>query len=117
MRPISILCGNGGLFLDFELERGAHGAMTGYGFPDMLVALVQLSRSGDRAATHDLFDRHLPLIRYEQQPGVGLAVRKHVMLRRGLIGSDAQRVPGQRLGPQGRAEVDFLLERIGSRAT
>jgi 4-hydroxy-tetrahydrodipicolinate synthase len=25
MRPISILCGNGGLFLDFEMERGADG--------------------------------------------------------------------------------------------
>lgn len=26
LRPISILCGNGGLFLDFECERGADGA-------------------------------------------------------------------------------------------
>ena len=33
MRHISILCGNGGLFLDFEMERGADGAKTGYAFP------------------------------------------------------------------------------------
>jgi 4-hydroxy-tetrahydrodipicolinate synthase len=48
MRPISILCGNGGLFLDFEMERGADGAMTGYAFPDMLIDVVRLSRAGER---------------------------------------------------------------------
>ena len=79
MRPISILCGNGGLFLDFEMERGADGAMTGYAFPDMLVDVVRLSRAGERDEAHDLFDAHLPLLRYEQQPGVGLAVRKYVL--------------------------------------
>ena len=79
MRPISILCGNGGLFLDFEMERGADGAMTGYAFPDMLVDVVRLSRAGERQKAHDLFDAHLPLLRYEQQAGVGLAVRKYVL--------------------------------------
>ncbi len=69
LRPISILTGNGGLFLDFEMERGADGAMTGYAFPDMLVDVVKLSQSGQRDAAHDLFDAHLPLIRYEQQQG------------------------------------------------
>ena len=89
MRPISILCGNGGMFLDFEMERGADGAMTGYAFPDMLVDVVRLPKAGERDAAHDLFDAHLPLIRYEQQPGVGLAVRKYVLMRRGIIASDA----------------------------
>ena len=42
MRPVSILTGNGGLFLDFEMERGADGAMTGYAFPEMLVDVVRL---------------------------------------------------------------------------
>ncbi|MFL5275530.1 MAG: dihydrodipicolinate synthase family protein, partial [Myxococcales bacterium] len=85
MRHVSILCGNGGLFLDFEMERGADGAMTGYAFPDMLVDVVRLSREGKRDAAHDLFDAHLPLVRYEQQQGVGLAVRKYVLKRRGAI--------------------------------
>ena len=68
---IAILCGNGGLFLDFEMERGADGANTGYCFPDMLCDVVRLSVEGRRDEAHDLFDAHLPLIRYEQQPGVG----------------------------------------------
>ena len=66
-----ILCGNGGLFLDFEMERGADGANTGYAFPDMLVDVVRLCRPGRRDEAHDLFDAHLPLLRYEQQPGIG----------------------------------------------
>ena len=63
MRPISILTGNGGVFVDFEMERGADGAMTGYAFPDMLVDVVRLQRAGEREPAHDLFDAHLPLMR------------------------------------------------------
>ncbi|WP_454743199.1 dihydrodipicolinate synthase family protein [Cupriavidus necator] len=65
MRHIAILCGNNGLFLDYEMERGADGANTGYCFPDMLCDVVRLSAQGEREATHDLFDAHLPLLRYE----------------------------------------------------
>ena len=115
MRPISILTGNGALFLDFEMERGADGAMTGYAFPDMLVDVVRLSKSGEREAAHDLFDAHLPLIRYEQQQGVGLAVRKYVLMRRGAIASDAQRKPASGLTAAARAEVDYLLGRLARR--
>jgi 4-hydroxy-tetrahydrodipicolinate synthase len=112
MRHISILCGNGGLFLDYEMERGADGAMTGYCFPDMLAEVARLSQAGERDAAHDLFDTHLPLIRYEQQPGVGLAVRKHVLMRRGLITSDAQRRPGGAISAVTKGEVDYMLSRI-----
>jgi 4-hydroxy-tetrahydrodipicolinate synthase len=112
MRPISILCGNGGLFLDFEMERGADGAMTGYAFPDMLVDVVRLSRGGDRQKAHDLFDAHLPLVRYEQQAGVGLAVRKYVLQKRGAIAFDNQRAPSSGLSAHAKAEIDFLLERL-----
>lgn len=112
MRRISILCGNGGLFLDFEGERGADGAMTGYAFPDMLADVVRLTAAGQRDAAHDLFDAHLPLLRYEQQQGVGLAVRKYVMMRRGVLASDAQRKPAAQLSAKARAEVDYLLARL-----
>lgn len=115
LRPISILIGNGGLFLDFEMERGVDGAMTGYAFPEMLADVVRLQQAGERDAAHDLFDAHLPLLRYEQQPGVGLAVRKYVLMRRGFIASDAQRRPGSALSAAARAEVDYLLVRLARR--
>ena len=112
LRPLSILTGNGGLFLDFEMERGADGAMTGYAFPDMLVDVVKLAQKGEREAAHDLFDAHLPLIRYEQQQGIGLAVRKYVLRKRGAITYDAQRVPSTSLSATAQAEIDFLLSRL-----
>ncbi len=112
MRHISILCGNNALFLDFEMERGADGANTGYCFPDMLVDVVRLSKDGKREEAHDLFDAHLPLIRYEQQPGPGLAVRKYVMMKRGILSCDKLRKPGAALSALAKAEVDYLLSRI-----
>jgi len=115
MRRVSILTGNGGLFLDFEMERGADGANTGYAFPEMLIELVRFARAGRRDEAHDLFDAHLPLLRYEQQPGVGLAARKYVLMRRGILAHDAQRKPAAGLSPTARAEVDYLLARLARR--
>jgi 4-hydroxy-tetrahydrodipicolinate synthase len=112
MRRISIFCGNGGIFLDFEVERGADGAMTGYCFPDMLVDLVRHAAAGRRDAAHDLFDAHLPLIRYEQQPSIGLAVRKYVLMNRGILASDAQRRPAATLSKTAREEIDYLVRRL-----
>ena len=112
MRHISILCGNNGLFLDYEMERGADGANTGYAFPDMLCDMVRLMAEGKREEAHDLFDAHLPLLRYEQQPGVGLAVRKYIMMRRGLLTSAAQRKPAAPLTAAARNEVEHLLGRL-----
>ena len=113
MRRIAILVGNGGLFLDFEVERGADGANTGYAFPEMLVDVVRLTAADRRDEAHDLFDAHLPYLRYEQQQGpLGLAVRKYVFRRRGILSSDAQRKPSMALSAQAKAEIDFLLARI-----
>jgi 4-hydroxy-tetrahydrodipicolinate synthase len=112
LRPLSILTGNGGLFLDFEMERGADGAMTGYAFPELLIDVVRLSKEGKRDAAHDLFDAHLPLIRYEQQPGAGLSVRKYVLQKRGVIASSTQRKPGAVITATAKAEVDYLLSRV-----
>jgi 4-hydroxy-tetrahydrodipicolinate synthase len=116
MRRLSILAGNCGIFLPFELARGADGAMTGYAYPEMLAEMCRLMAAGRRSEAHDLFDAHLPLVRYEQQPGAGLAVRKYVLWRRGALESDAQRKPGARVSRETAAEIDFMLERL-ERAT
>jgi 4-hydroxy-tetrahydrodipicolinate synthase len=112
LKPLSIMVANGGLFLDFEMERGADGSNTGYAFPEMLIAVVAAIKAGERDRAHDLFDAHLPLVRYEQQPGVGLATRKYVMMRRGLIASDAQRKPGAGLSAAAKAEIEYMLARL-----
>lgn len=110
-RRISVLCGNGGVFLPEEVARGADGAMTGFGYPEMLVQVVDLASRGEMDRAQDLFDAYLPLVRYEQQPGVGLAVRKYVLAKRGAIASAAQRQPGAQLDPQAQADVERLIAR------
>ena len=110
-RRISILTGNGGLFLPEELRRGADGAMTGFAYPEMMIGVVKAFRAGDLEWARDLFDAFLPLARYEQQPGVGLAVRKYILAKRGAIASSALRKPGATLSPADIAEVESLTAR------
>ncbi len=114
-RRLSILVGNGGLFLPEELARGADGAMTGFAFPEMMVQVCHLHATGNTDAASDLFDAYLPLVRYEQQPGIGLAVRKHVLCARGVIGSPRIRRPGRGLGGLEIAEVERLIARQSRR--
>ncbi len=110
-RRISILCGNGGVFLPEEMKRGADGAMTGFAFPEMMADIVRLSNAGEHERAMDLFEAYLPLVRYEQQPSIGLAVRKHVLAKRGAIASATQRRPGAGLSPAAIAEVEDMIAR------
>ena len=111
-RRVSILTGNGGgLFLPEELTRGADGAMTGFAYPEMMVQVCRADASGDVERAHDLFDAYLPLARYEQQPGIGLAVRKYILAKRSMIASAAIRKPGPKLSVQDIADIELLIER------
>ena len=69
-----MLTGNGGLYLPLELRRGADGVMTGFAFPEMLVRVCEMFAADDGKGAEDLFDAYLPLVRYEQQAGIGLAM-------------------------------------------
>ena len=111
-RRLSILCGHGGILLPHELARGADGAMTGFSYPEMLVDVCRLVRDGALEAALDVYDRYLPLVRYEQQPGLGLTVRKYVLWRRGALASPTLRTPRAPLSAETRAEVDLLLARL-----
>lgn len=110
-KEVSILCGNGGLFLPEELGRGADGAMTGFAYPEMMVEVCKALREGERDRAHDLFDAYLPLARYEQQPGLGLAIRKWIMFSRGIIASPALRAPGTILSSEAKYEISYLIDR------
>ncbi len=111
-RAISIMCGNGGLHLPQEYLRGADGAMTGFAFPDMMVRMDRLFRAGKSDEAEDLYDLYLPILRHELQPGVGLALRKEILRRRGAIRSNAARAPAPRLDADDLAELDRLIRRL-----
>lgn len=110
-RRISILCGNGGLFLPEEVARGADGAMTGFCYPEMMVDVVENYAKGNPDRAHDIFDAYLPLARYEQQQGIGLACRKYVLAKRGVISSATLRKPAPALSKLDIADVESLLAR------
>ena len=114
-RRVSILVGNGGLYLPQEMRRGADGAMTGFAWPEMLVQVYELFAAGKTEEAEDLFDIYLPLVRHEQQPAIGLALRKEVLFRRGAIRSPKQRAPGSSLTATDRTELDGLIARLDRR--
>jgi len=115
IRRVSILVGNGALYYPLELQRGADGAMTGFAYPEMLVQVCERFFSGDVAGAEDLFDIYLPLVRYEQQANVGLAIRKEILHRRGAIASPILRPPGYALTPDDTTELDRLMARLAQR--
>jgi 4-hydroxy-tetrahydrodipicolinate synthase len=111
-RRVSILAGNGGMYFPQFLRRGADGAMTGFAYPDVLVQVYERFVAGDAEAADDLYDRFLPLIAHEQQPGLGLALRKEILRRRGAIACAAARQPGPSLSATDCRELDHLLARV-----
>ncbi|MBI1383585.1 MAG: dihydrodipicolinate synthase family protein [Rhizobiales bacterium] len=110
-RRVSIMTGLGALDLPEDLARGGDGAMSGFSFPEMLAGVVAAHSEGDREHMHDVFDAYLPLLRYELQLGKGMAVRKHILHRRGALRSAAVRRPGPSLNANDVADIELLLRR------
>lgn len=105
--------GLGGQYFLQELQRGAVGTMTGFAFTELLVAIEQAHREGWADEARDLFYRHLPLISYEGQAGVGLAIRKEILKRRGAIRHAGIRAPGVAVDAAGRQEIADVLAYVG----
>jgi len=114
-KKFSVFVGNGGLYVPQELERGADGIMTGFAFTEMLVTLYNLFVSDEKEKAEDLFDIFLPLIRHEQQFGIGLGLRKFVLQKRGIIKSLNVRSPGPILTKDDVVEINHLLNRLNSK--
>lgn len=109
-RAVTILTGLGALYGAFDLARGAHGFMTGFAFPEVLLALVRGAENKDFDTVHDIYHRYLPLIVYEQQPGV--ALRKEIFRLRGLIASSYVRHPGANIDPTTADHLKSLLHKM-----
>ncbi len=108
-RRVPILTGLGALYAPFDLEAGSDGFNTGFAFPEVLMAMVAAARAGDWAAVHELYSRFAALIVFEQQPGV--AIRKELLRRRGLLASARARHPGATIAPAVAKQLDALLDR------
>jgi 4-hydroxy-tetrahydrodipicolinate synthase len=109
-RPVSILGGLGGLSLLDELDAGSHGAMTGFAFPEVLVAMWRRYHAGDRLGARDLYHRYLPWLLYEAMPGYSVAIRKAFLHGRGIIAHPTVRQPGPALEPALTPRIVELLD-------
>jgi 4-hydroxy-tetrahydrodipicolinate synthase len=107
---VAIMGGLGGVYLLEELLAGAAGAMTGFAYPEMLVEIVKLYKSGEIDRAADQFYRYVPLMRFEFQEGIGMAIRKEVLRRRGALSDASIRPPGATLDTSTKAALDRLLE-------
>ena len=107
--PVRIFGGLGGMFLLEELMAGATGAMTGFAFPEILVEIVTLYRAGRVDEAADVFYRAVPLMRFEFQEGIGMAIRKEVLHRRGALANPATRPPGAALDQTTRDALDRVM--------
>lgn len=110
---LKVFGGLGGLMFLEELRRGAIGTMTGFGFPEILVDIERAFRSGDEAKAAAIFDRYCPLIRFENQPRINLAIRKQIYAQRGAMASARARFPAPELDPGTLADLRDLLARLG----
>ena len=84
----------GGLYAFEELDRGAVGIMTGFAYPELLVELYRRYTLGDIDGAARLFYDMLPLNRLEFQPGIGVSIRKNILVKRGVFTSAHVRHPG-----------------------
>ena len=111
---LRVLGGLGGEMLIEELRRGAVGTMTGFGYPEVLVAIMRDWRAGNTEAAVARFHRWMPLIRFENQQLLNLPIRKRIYMKRGAIASDKLRAPGPVLDEQTIADLDDLIARVES---
>ncbi len=108
-RHITILSGLGALYAPFDLEAGCDGLNTGFAFPEALQAIVAAARDRDWPRVHLIYSRFAALIVFEQQPGI--AVRKELLRRRGLLTSARVRHPGATISAAQAAQLDVLVAR------
>ena len=107
---IDIFGGLGGSYLIEELIAGANGAMTGFAYPRLLVEIVSKWNAGARDEATDFFYRHVPLMRFEFQAGIGMAIRKEILRRRGALAHATVRPPAATLDGPTREALDRVLE-------
>ncbi|MFN8592807.1 MAG: dihydrodipicolinate synthase family protein [Thermomicrobiales bacterium] len=109
---LSIYGGSGGVYLLPELDAGADGAMTGFALLPALVQIVRDFRGGNREAARATYERLLPLMLLESQPGLATGIRKEILRRNGALAHPTVRQPAPPLTPTTLAELDKLLDEL-----
>ncbi len=112
-KAVKIFGGLGGMMFLEELRHGAIGTMTGFAFPEILVEIFTKFSKGDRDGATAVFYKYLPIIRFENQPRINLALRKHIYHLRGVIASAKVRSPFTPVDIDTLADLDDIIARLG----
>lgn len=102
---IPVFGGLGGIGLLDELACGSAGAMTGFSYPEALIACVRAYGEGGYDGARAVFTPYLPLVNFEQQAKIALAIRKECLRVRGLIDNASVRPPAASLPEALRAQL------------
>lgn len=105
----------GGAYAFEELDRGATGIMTGFAYPEFLVDIYQRYQRGDVDGAAEVFYDVVALIRFEFQPGLGVSLRKHILVKRGVFATAVVRHPGARADAKTLAHLDRILDHLRGR--
>jgi 4-hydroxy-tetrahydrodipicolinate synthase len=109
---LTLFGGLNGQFLLEELHRGAVGTMPGSDMIPQFVRIWDHYRAGQKDGAKAEFQRLLPLIRYELQPGLGVSAMKHNLVKAGVIAHAAVRHPTRTLDELGLSELAELRAEI-----
>jgi len=109
---VQVFGGLGGMMFLEELRHGAVGTMTGFAFPEILVEIYQKYSQGDIDGASEVFYRACPLIRFESQARISLALRKYIYQLRGAIASAQVRAPFAPVDDDTLADLHDLLTRL-----
>lgn len=109
---VVVFGGLGGMMFLEELRHGAAGTMTGFAFPEILVDIFSKWSSGNRDGATEVFYRYCPLIRFENQALINLALRKTIYHLRGVIASPRIRAPGMPVDEATIEDLHDLLRRL-----
>jgi len=110
---LKILGGLGGQYYLEELQRGSEGIMTGFSYVEVLIKIYEKFINGNIEEAEKTFDHYMPLIRYDAQFKLGMAIRKYIYYKRGIIASNAVRHPAPVLDDYTKKELERIVERVG----
>jgi 4-hydroxy-tetrahydrodipicolinate synthase len=88
--------------------------MPGSDMMPMFVRVWDLHEAGQLAEARALFNRYLPLIRFELQPGLGVSAMKHNLKSLGIISQTTVRPPTRSLDPLAIEELQQIVSDLSS---
>ena len=111
---LKLFGGLNGQFMIEEWQRGSRGIMPGSDLISVFCSIWSALEDGELDSAWSTFQRVLPLIRYELQPGLGVSAMKHNLVHAGVFENAMVRHPTRSLDESGLSELESLRSLAGT---